>query len=32
MQYQVIEAESLGELIREVNDWLRHGWVPVGGV
>ena len=32
MEYDVVLAESLPELIRVVNELIRVGWAPHGGV
>ena len=32
MQYIVISATEIDELIKEVNDNIQQGWEPIGGV
>jgi hypothetical protein len=32
MEYQIVTADSAGELERKVNEFLQDKWVPVGGV
>lgn len=32
MKYAVIESESLPELISEVNEYIKRGWEPLGGI
>lgn len=31
-QYDVVKATKMMELLSEVNDMLKHGWQPFGGV
>ena len=32
MEYQLISAESAAELQLQVNEALKNGWIPLGGV
>lgn len=32
MEYEIVKADSHGELVREVAGWIESGWRPQGGV
>ena len=32
MEYTVIEAGTVTELVRKVTEWMDQGWKPQGGV
>lgn len=32
MQYKVILTDSVGSLERRVNDAIKQGWIPQGGI
>ncbi len=32
MEYTVVAAESLKDLVKDVNVFIKSGWKPVGGV
>ncbi len=32
MQYTIVKAESLNELVIKVNEFIGQGWEPIGGV
>lgn len=31
MEYRVVQATLLSDLVKEVNEWTAEGWRPVGG-
>jgi hypothetical protein len=32
MEYKIVTAKTTGELERRVNEYIREGWQPLGGV
>lgn len=32
MEYKTVTASNVGSLEKSVNEYLRHGWKPCGGV
>jgi hypothetical protein len=32
MEYDIIKKTDPTELVNEVNEWIRKGWKPTGGV
>jgi hypothetical protein len=32
MEYTVIDAINLNELVRKITEWMDQGWRPQGGV
>ena len=32
MEYTVLFADSIDDLVRRVSDWITEGWTPQGGV
>jgi len=32
MEYEIIEAQELQEVVEEVKIWIKSGWKPQGGI